>query len=43
MLIGLFGAILLLTQGENLGEGEVTLGLLAILLSVFLAAWPNVY
>ena len=37
MLIGLFGAILLLTQGENLGEGEVTLGLLAILLSVFLA------
>ena len=25
MLIGLFGAILLLTQGENLGEGEVTL------------------
>ena len=43
MLTGLFGAILLLTQGENLGEGEVTLGLLAILLSVFLAAWPNVY
>ena len=43
MLIGLFGAILLLTQGENLGEGDVTLGLLAILLSVFLAAWPNVY
>ena len=43
MLIGLFGAIFLLTQGENLGEGEVTLGLLAILLSVFLAAWPNVY
>ena len=43
MLIGLFGAILLLTQGENLGEGEVTLGLLAILISVFLAAWPNVY
>ena len=43
MLIGLFGTILLLTQGENLGEGEVTLGLLAILLSVFLAAWPNVY
>ena len=43
MLIGLFGAILLLTQGENLGQGEVTLGLLAILLSVFLAAWPNVY
>ena len=43
MLIGLFGAILLLTQGEKLGEGEVTLGLLAILLSVFLAAWPNVY
>ena len=43
MLIGLFGAILLLTQGKNLGEGEVTLGLLAILLSVFLAAWPNVY
>ena len=43
MLTGLFGAILLLTQGDNLGEGEVTLGLLAILLSVFLAAWPNVY
>ena len=43
MLIGLFGATLLLTQGENLGEGEVTLGLLAILSSVFLAAWPNVY
>jgi len=43
MLIGLFGAILLLTQGDSLGTGEVTLGLLAILLSVFLAAWPNVY
>ena len=43
MSIGLFGAIMLLTQGESLGTGEVTLGLLAILLSVFLAAWPNVY
>tara|TARA_B100001109_G_scaffold255124_1_gene256832 strand:+ start:596 stop:1399 length:804 start_codon:yes stop_codon:yes gene_type:complete len=43
MSIGLFGAIMLLTQGESLGTGEVTLGLFAILLSVFLAAWPNVY
>lgn len=43
MSVGLFGAIMLLTQGESLGTGEVTLGLLAILLSVFLAAWPNVY
>ena len=43
MLIGLAGAIMLLTQGDSLGTGEVTLGLLAILLSVFLAAWPNVY
>ena len=43
MSIGLLGAIMLLTQGESLGTGEVTLGLFAILLSVFLAAWPNVY
>ena len=43
MSIGLAGAIMLLTQGDSLGTGEVTLGLLAILLSVFLAAWPNVY
>lgn len=43
MFVGLFGAIMLLTQGESLGTGDVTLGLLAILLSVFLAAWPNVY
>ena len=43
MSIGLVGAIMLLTQGDSLGTGEVTLGLLAILLSVFLAAWPNVY
>ena len=43
MIIGLLGAILLLYKGGSLGEGEVSLGIFAILVSIVLAAWPNVY
>ena len=43
MLIGLIGTILLFSKGELLGEGQTTFGIIAILASVVLAAWPNVY
>ena len=43
MIIGLFGAVMLLSKGENLGSDSVSIGMLAILGSVFLAAWPNVH
>ena len=43
MIIGLFGAVMLLNKGENLGSDDVSIGMLAILGSVFLAAWPNVH
>ena len=31
------------SKGELLGEGQTTFGIIAILISVVLAAWPNVY
>ena len=43
MLIGLIGTILLFSKGELLGEEQTTFGIIAILASVVLAAWPNVY
>ena len=43
MLIGLIGTILLFSKGELLGEGQTTFGIISILASVVLAAWPNVY
>jgi len=43
MLIGLIGTILLFYERDMLGEGQATFGIIAILLSVVLAAWPNVY
>ena len=43
MLTGLVGTILLFSKGELLGEGQTTFGIIAILISVVLAAWPNVY
>jgi len=43
MAVGLAGTILLLYNGESLGEGKVFMGIMAILIAVFLAAWPNVY
>ena len=43
MLIGLFGTILLFYERDMLGGRQATFGIIAILLSVVLAAWPNVY
>jgi drug/metabolite transporter (DMT)-like permease len=42
MIIGLMGTILLFYNKDMLGQGQTSIGLLAILLSVVLAAWPNV-
>jgi len=42
IIIGLIGSILLFYNKDLLGQGQTFLGLLAILLSVILAAWPNV-
>ena len=43
IIIGLIGSILLFYNKDLLGQGQTFLGLLAILLSVILAAWPNVH
>ena len=43
MVIGLMGTILLFYNKDMLGQGQTSIGILAILLSVVLAAWPNVY
>ena len=43
IIIGLVGSILLFYNKDLIGQGQTFLGLLAILLSVILAAWPNVH
>ena len=43
IIIGLIGSILLFYNKDLLGQGQTFLGLLAILFSVILAAWPNVH
>jgi len=43
MVIGLMGTILLFYNKDMLGQGQTSIGILAILLSVVLAAWPNVH
>ncbi len=43
MLVGFVGTILLLYNGESLGEGKVFLGICAMLIAIIVAAWPNVY
>ena len=43
MVIGLIGTILLFYNKDMLGQGQTSIGILAILLSVVLAAWPNVH
>jgi len=43
MVIGLLGTILLFYNKDMLGQGQTSIGILAILLSVILAAWPNVH
>lgn len=43
MIVGLFGTVLLFYNKDVLGQGQTSLGILAILLSVVLAAWPNVH
>ena len=43
IIIGLVGSIFLFYNKDLLGQGQTFLGLLAILLSVILAAWPNVH
>ena len=43
IIIGLVGSIFLFYNKDLLGQGQTLLGLLAILLSVILAAWPNVH
>ena len=42
MVIGLMGTIMLFYNKDMLGQGQTSIGILAILLSVVLAAWPNV-
>lgn len=43
IIIGLIGSILLFYNKDLLGQGQTSLGILAIFLSVVLAAWPNVH
>ncbi|MDP6339074.1 MAG: DMT family transporter [Candidatus Marinimicrobia bacterium] len=43
LAVGLIGTILLLYEGDSLGERNVFLGISAIIVSIVLAAWPNVY
>jgi drug/metabolite transporter (DMT)-like permease len=41
--IGIVGTILILTQGKQFGGSNVLVGIIALMISVFIAAWPNVY
>ena len=41
--IGIVGTILILTQGKEFGGSNVLVGIIALMISVFIAAWPNVY
>ena len=43
MIIGLIGTVLLFYKADFVGTGQATFGIIAILFSVILAAWPNVY
>lgn len=43
MAIGFIGTVMLLYNGESLGEGKVFLGIFAMLIAIIMAAWPNVY
>ncbi len=43
ILIGTTGVILISIEGQVLGGKNVTLGILAIIIAVLIAAWPNVY
>ncbi len=43
MVVGLIGTVFLLYEGCMVGDQHVFFGIFAILLSVVLAAWPNVY
>ncbi|MBT3478391.1 MAG: DMT family transporter [Candidatus Marinimicrobia bacterium] len=43
MVVGFIGTILILYKGESLGMGNVVYGIIAILISIVLAAWPNIY
>ena len=43
MIIGLVGTVLLFYKADFVGTGQATFGIIAILFSVILAAWPNVY
>ena len=41
--IGFIGTVLIFYNGESLGEGKVLMGIVAMLIAILLAAWPNVY
>ena len=41
--IGFIGTVLIFYNGESLGEGKVFMGIVAMLIAILLAAWPNVY
>jgi drug/metabolite transporter (DMT)-like permease len=41
--IGIIGTMLILSQGKQFGGSNVLVGIIALMISVFIAAWPNVY
>jgi len=43
IILGITGTLLIVSQGDALGGRNVVLGIVAIFISVVIAAWPNVY
>ena len=43
LLLGIIGTILIISQSGEMGGDNVTMGVVAILIAIAIAAWPNVY
>jgi drug/metabolite transporter (DMT)-like permease len=43
IVLGIIGSIFIISQGDALGGRNVVIGIIAIFISVVIAAWPNVY
>ena len=43
IFFGIAGTLMIVSQGDSLGGHNVVIGIVAIFISVVIAAWPNVY
>ncbi len=43
LLLGIIGAVLIITQSGNFGGTNVSIGIVVILVAIIVASWPNAY